>query len=204
VFHDTASSVSQNNDAMHNALFSGPAHSSDQHVMSCMYLAHHELECVFVIIGTSAILTALVCHITCLQIWSGGKNTTKHKLTTLLGQCTATCRQVISNLSACLQLQLSSSRFSHIMFCPILFWHDASDGAGSSMDLVALLYEPADFEAQPKEASAGSTDPKMPESLAPNVLDALHGLSQQCIVFKKSAEQLGRHSLLCAYAALHE
>ncbi|DBB18625.1 TPA: Baculoviral IAP repeat-containing protein 6 [Trebouxia sp. C0006] len=61
---------------------------------------------------------------------------------------------------------------------------------GSSMDLVALLYEPADFEAQPKEASAGSPDPKMPESLAPNVVDALHGLSQQCIVFKKSAEQL--------------
>ncbi|KAL0043350.1 hypothetical protein WJX79_002441 [Trebouxia sp. C0005] len=58
---------------------------------------------------------------------------------------------------------------------------------GSSMDLVALLYEPADFEAQPKEASAGST---LPESLAPCVLDALQGLSQQCIVFKKSAEQL--------------
>ena len=67
------------------------------------------------------------------------------------------------------------------------------------MDLMALLYEPADFEAQPKEASVGST---APESLAPNVLDALHGLSQQCIVFKKSAEQLGRHSLLCAYIAL--
>ena len=46
-----------------------------------MYLAHHELECVFIIIGISAILSTLVCHITCLQIWSGGKNRTKHKLT---------------------------------------------------------------------------------------------------------------------------
>ena len=64
------------------------------------------------------------------------------------------------------------------------------------MDLVALLYEPADFEAQPKEASTNAT---APVSLAPSVLDALHGLSQQCIVFKKSAEQLGRHSWLCAY-----
>ena len=72
------------------------------------------------------------------------------------------------------------------------------------MDLVALLYEPADFEAQPKEASAWFTDSKMPVSLAPSVLDALHGLSQQCIVFKKSAEQLGPHSLLCACTALRE
>ncbi len=72
------------------------------------------------------------------------------------------------------------------------------------MDLVALLYEPAGFEAQPKEASAGSTGVKMPVSLAPSVLDALHGLSQQCIVFKKSAEQLGPHSLLCACTALRE
>ncbi|KAL0040998.1 hypothetical protein WJX77_001679 [Trebouxia sp. C0004] len=61
------------------------------------------------------------------------------------------------------------------------------DVLGSSMDLVALLYEPADFEAQPKEASTGAT---APESHAPSVLDALHVLSQQCTVFKKSAEQL--------------
>ncbi len=112
-------------------------------------------------------------------------------------------RKVISKFSAWLNFQLSSSCLTHITFCAILFWHDAFDATGSSMDLVALLYEPAGFEAQPKEASAGSSDSKMPVSLAPSVLDALHGLSQQCIVFKKSAEQLGRHSLLCACAALH-
>ena len=58
-----------------------------------------------------------------------------------------------------------------------------------------LLYEPAEFEAQPKDAAGSSS---APIARAPSVLDALHGLSQQCTVFKKSAEQLGKSVLLFA------
>ena len=68
-------------------------------------------------------------------------------------------------------------------------------GAGTNVDLVPLLYEPADFEAQPKDAAGSST---APGARTPSVLDALHGLSQQCAVFKKSAEQLGKGVLLFA------
>ena len=57
------------------------------------------------------------------------------------------------------------------------------------MDLVALLYEPADFEASAAEPSSSAA---ATSCAAPSVLDALHGLNQQCSVFKKSAEQLGQ------------
>ena len=59
--------------------------------------------------------------------------------------------------------------------------------AGSNIDLVPLLYEPAQFEAKLTDGPSTSA----PASLAPSVLDALYSLNQQCHVFKKSAEQLG-------------
>ena len=59
--------------------------------------------------------------------------------------------------------------------------------AGSHIDLVSLLYEPAQFEAKVADGPSSSA----PASQAPSVLDALHSLNQQCHVFKKSAEQLG-------------
>ena len=150
---------------------------------------------------SSTALTSMQCYMLANSAWWQEQNKAQAHKAVRPVRWYISCRQVISKLSACLQFQLSSSCLTHIGFCAILFWHDAFDGAGSSMDLVALLYEPADFEAQPKETSASVT---MPESLAPSVLDALHGLSQQCIVFKKSAEQLGRNSLLCACTALRE
>lgn len=64
--------------------------------------------------------------------------------------------------------------------------------AGTSIDLVPLLYQPADFEAKPGN-SPGTN--KAPTSRAPSVLDALHSLNQQCHVFKKSAEQLGEPAM---------
>ena len=60
--------------------------------------------------------------------------------------------------------------------------------AGSNIDLVPLLYESAQFEAK----LADGPSPGAAASQAPSILDALHSLNQQCHVFKKSAEQLGR------------
>ncbi len=54
---------------------------------------------------------------------------------------------------------------------------------------MALLYEPAYFEVKPKDTASGSSEPA---SHAPSVLNALHSLNQQCAIFKKSAEQLGK------------
>lgn len=68
--------------------------------------------------------------------------------------------------------------------------------AGSNIDLVPLLYEPAQFEAKPTGGSSSSASP----SGAPSILDALHSLTQQCHVFKKSAEQLGQLLLPAALA----
>ena len=59
--------------------------------------------------------------------------------------------------------------------------------AGSNIDLVPLLYEPAQFEAKLTDGHSTSA----PSSQAPSILDALHSLNRQCHVFKKSAEQLG-------------
>ena len=60
---------------------------------------------------------------------------------------------------------------------------------GSSIDLAPLLYQPADFEDEGASASPGASDKA---AQTPSVLDALHMLSQQCHVFKKSAEHLGQ------------
>ena len=60
---------------------------------------------------------------------------------------------------------------------------------GSSVDLAPLLYQPADFEEEGASASPGGSDKA---AQTPSVLDALHKLSQQCHVFKKSAEHLGQ------------
>lgn len=57
------------------------------------------------------------------------------------------------------------------------------------MDLAPLLYQPADFEGD--EASMGPSSSEA-AGQTPSVLDALHKLSQQCHVFKKSAEHLGQ------------
>lgn len=65
--------------------------------------------------------------------------------------------------------------------------------AGSNIDLVALLYQPAQFETKLTDIPGGSAPPGgAPQREAPSVLDALHSLNQQCHVFKKSAEQLGK------------
>ena len=72
--------------------------------------------------------------------------------------------------------------------------------AGSNIDLVPLLYQPAQFEAKLADAPGGSAPPGAPPPReAPSVLDALHSLNQQCHVFKKSAEQLGK-----AYFTVHK
>lgn len=61
--------------------------------------------------------------------------------------------------------------------------------AGSSIDLAPLLYQPAEYEAEEAFASEGGPSQA---TQGPSVLDALHSLSQQCHVFKKSAEHLGQ------------
>lgn len=67
--------------------------------------------------------TACICTAECCGLWPGpqhaklhacklkfgGKNKTKHKLTTPSGRCTAPCRQIVSKFSACLQPQLRNS-----------------------------------------------------------------------------------------------
>ena len=70
--------------------------------------------------------------------------------------------------------------------------------AGSNIDLIPLLYEPAQFEAKLPDGPSTSA----PASQAPSILDALHSLNQQCHVFKKSAEQLGGLLLPAATNAL--
>ena len=71
--------------------------------------------------------------------------------------------------------------------------------AGTSIDLVPLLYQQADFEAKPQTAPGSSN---VLSGRAPSVLDALHSLNQQCHVFKKSAEQLGEPALPPAVTAM--
>ena len=69
--------------------------------------------------------------------------------------------------------------------------------AGSSIDLAPLLYQPAEYEAE--EPPATQAAPSQANQ-GPSVLDALHSLSQQCHVFKKSAERLGQQ-LVSGYVA---
>ncbi|KAL3146802.1 hypothetical protein ABBQ38_014781 [Trebouxia sp. C0009 RCD-2024] len=70
------------------------------------------------------------------------------------------------------------------------------DVLGSNIDLVPLLYEPAQFETKLTDAPGGSAPSGgPPQREAPSVLDALHSLNQQCHVFKKSAEQLASGSM---------